>query len=166
VIFGKYRNTLGYKSDTISIYAPISGKLIPITEVSDPTFSEELLGKGVAIRPSSGQVVSPVHGTVTHLFQTGHAVTLTSQCGTEVLIHIGLDTVRLKGIHFNPHVQQGTIVKPGDLLIKFDPIAITFKGFDIVTPIVICNSDEYDDFSFPEEKFVHEGDEIISFIKK
>jgi len=166
VIFGKLKRKSDNNADTISILAPISGELVPISEVNDPTFSEEMLGKGVAIRPSAGRVVSPVHGTVTQLFETGHAVTLTSHDGAQVLIHVGLDTIRLKGTHYTPCIKEGNTVNPGDLLIEFDQDAIAADGFDTVTPVVICNSDEFDYFTSPKTKLVQEGDEIISFMKK
>lgn len=165
-MFGRRKRTLENKSERISILAPMCGERIPITEVDDPTFSEEMLGRGVAIRPAEGRVVSPVQGTVTQLFETGHAVTLTSDDGAEILIHVGLDTIRLKGAHYTPRIREGDAVKPGDLLLEFDLISIATAGFDIVTPIVICNSDDFDNFSFPAGKAVRQGDEIISFTKK
>jgi len=164
-MLGKLKQYLGNSSGWISILAPINGELIPITEVSDPTFSEEMLGKGVAIRPLNGRVVSPISGTVTQLFDTYHAVSLTSDDGVEVLIHVGMDTLRLKGAHYTPHIKDGDSVKPGDLLLEFDIKAITDAGFDIVTPVVICNSDEYTQFEAQSSKIVVEGDEIIRLKK-
>jgi len=165
-MFGRRKRKIEDKANLISVLAPVSGELIPIREVNDPTFSEEMLGKGVAIRPSEGRVVSPVHGRVTQLFETGHAVTLTSDDGVEILIHVGLDTIRLKGTHYIPHIREGDPVKPGDLLLEFDLISIAAAGFDIVTPVVICNSDDFDNFSLPAVRAVGEGDTIISFTKK
>lgn len=131
------------KDSEIAILAPIAGDVIPITHVSDPTFSEKILGEGLAIKPAGGRAVSPIEGTVTQMFDTGHAVSLTSDDGVEVLIHIGLDTVRLKGKHFTIHAHDGDRVKPGDLLIEFDVKAIAEEGYDTVTPVVICNSGDY-----------------------
>jgi len=159
MIFSKRR-----RSSTI--LAPINGELIPITEVNDPSFSQGLLGKGVAIRPSSGRVVSPVNGTVVQMFKTGHAVTLLSDEGTEILIHVGIDTVNLKGAHFTAHAKEGATVTFGDLLIEFDPAAIFEAGYDLVTPIVVLNTDDYKSVEPVTGKVVSEGDEIIYLTKK
>jgi len=160
-MFGRRKN----KSEWISILAPMRGALISIKEVSDPTFSEEMLGPGVAIRPTEGRVVSPVQGRVTQLFETGHAVTLTSDDGAEILIHVGLDTIQLKGAHYTPRIREGDAVKPGDLLLEFDLAAIAAAGFDPVTPVVICNSDAFSAFEPQPGNPVREGDEIIRLKK-
>jgi len=160
MIFNKHRRES-------SILAPIEGELIPMTEVNDPTFREGLLGKGVAIRPAKGRVVSPVNGTLVQVFETGHAVTLLSDEGAEVLIHVGIDTVKLKGAHFTAHAKQGSTITFGDLLIEFDPAAITEAGYDTVTPIVILNSDDYETVdALTDKKTVSEGEEIIHLTKK
>ena len=164
-MFGKIKKFLENNAGWISILAPINGDLIPITKVSDPTFSEEMLGKGVAILPTEGRVVSPVSGTVTQLFDTYHAISLTSDDGVEILIHVGMDTLRLKGAHYTPHVKDGDSVKLGDLLLEFDMNAIIDAGFDVVTPVVICNSDEYAHFEAQLCKIVDKGDEIIRLKK-
>jgi len=164
-MFGKIKKFLENNAGWISILAPINGDLIPITKVSDPTFSEEMLGKGVAILPTEGRVVSPVSGTVTQLFDTYHAISLTSDDGVEILIHVGMDTLRLKGAHYTPHVKDGDSVKLGDLLLEFDMNAIIDAGFDVVTPVVICNSDEYPHFEAQLCKIVEKGDEIIRLKK-
>lgn len=127
----------------IQLFAPVAGEAVPITEVSDPTFGEKILGDGVAIKPTEGKVLAPCDGTVEQIFETGHAVTLTGPGGAEILIHIGLDTVELKGKHYTIHAHDGDKVKKGDLLIEFDPAAITADGYDIITPIVICNTDDF-----------------------
>ena len=95
-MFGKLKNIFGGSND-LSIPAPVAGTAIPLSEVSDPTFSQGILGKGCAIRPSSGRVVAPVDATVSMIFETGHAVSLELSAGVELLIHVGLDTVMLKG---------------------------------------------------------------------
>ncbi len=129
--------------DTVKILAPVEGEAVSIKEVSDPTFSEELLGKGIAIKPAKGRVVAPIDGTLTVMFDTKHAVSITANNGAEVLVHVGLDTVSLKGEHYTAHKSQGDKVKAGDLLIEFDIDAIKGKGFDVITPVVICNSADY-----------------------
>ncbi len=132
-----------FKKATDDLYAPVAGEVVAITEVSDPTFGEEILGKGVAIKPADGKVVAPCDATVDMMFETGHAVSLVADCGAEILIHVGLDTVNLKGEHYTVHAKNGDHVKKGDLLMEFDPEAIKAAGYDIITPVVICNSGDY-----------------------
>ena len=128
---------------TLSISSPIAGNVIPLNEVPDETFASGLLGKGVGIVPSQGRVVSPVNGSVASLFRTGHAIGLLSDEGVELLIHVGLDTVKLEGKHFTVHVAQDQPVRCGDLLIEFDLAAIHQAGYELATPIVITNSEDY-----------------------
>jgi PTS system beta-glucosides-specific IIC component len=170
VLFGrsKRKNNNDEKNDEtrIAILAPLEGEAIPVTQVDDPTFSEEMLGRGVAIRPAAGKVVSPVSGTVTQMFDTSHAVSLTSDDGVEILIHVGLNTVKLKGSHFTVHAKDGDKIKPGDLLLEFDLTAIAGAGYDTVTPVVICNSDDFGGFEANTGKNVMEGDDIIYLTRK
>ena len=107
------------KDNSIEIGAPAAGKLVSIKEVSDPTFSEEVLGKGAAIIPADGKFYAPAAGTVSTIFPTGHAAAITSSEGVEILIHIGLDTVKLEGKHFTIHASEGQEVKKGDLLLEW-----------------------------------------------
>ncbi|MGN0383410.1 MAG: glucose PTS transporter subunit IIA [Eubacterium sp.] len=129
------------------IYSPLSGSIIPLIEVNDPAFAGEMLGKGVAIKPVTGNIVAPVRGQVTTLFDTHHAIGITSENGAEILIHIGIDTVNLNGEFFTPHVESGDTVETGDLLIEFDIEKITNAGYDITTPVIITNSDNYSNIS-------------------
>ena len=148
----------------IQLYAPVAGEAVPITEVSDPTFGEKILGDGIAVKPSEGKVFAPCDGTVEQIFETGHAVTLTSLGGAEILIHVGLDTVELKGKHYTIHAHNGDKVKKGDLLIEFDVAAITADGYDTITPIVICNTDEFTAIK-PHTGPVTPGDLILELEK-
>lgn len=141
---GFFKKLFGTSLDELG--APLAGKAVPINEVSDPTFGEEILGKGIAIRPSDGKVYAPCDATVDMMFETGHAVSLVSDFGAEILIHIGLDTVNLKGEHYTVHVANGDKVKKGQLLIEFDREAVSAKGYDVITPVVICNSGDYSTF--------------------
>lgn len=152
-------------SGPIQIFAPVAGEAVPITEVSDPTFGEKILGDGCAIKPSEGKVVAPCDGTVEQIFETGHAVTLTSPGGAEILIHIGLDTVELKGKHYTIHAHDGDKVKKGDLLIEFDAAAIAAEGYDTITPIVICNSDDFSSITPHTGKTAAAGDLILELEK-
>ena len=155
----------GETADPIQIFAPVAGEAVPINEVSDPTFGEKILGDGCAIKPSEGKVVAPCDGTVEQIFETGHAVTLTSLGGAEILIHIGLDTVELKGKHYTIHAHDGDKVKKGDLLIEFDAAAIAAEGYDTITPIVICNSDDFSAIKPHTGKTVAAGDLILELEK-
>ena len=141
------------------------GKLVSIKEVSDPTFSEEILGKGVAIIPSEGKFCAPAKGTVTTVFPTGHAAAITTEEGVEVLIHIGLDTVKLDGKHFTIIAQEGQKVNAGDVLIEADLSQIKEEGYDIITPIIICNSDEFSEIAPEADSDVACGDTIITLKK-
>ncbi|WP_151992791.1 PTS beta-glucoside transporter subunit IIABC [Buttiauxella massiliensis] len=125
------------------ILAPMSGTVLAMNEVPDSTFASGLLGEGAAIIPLTGKVIAPFNGEVASLFQTRHAIGLLSNSGIEVLIHIGIDTVKLNGQHFTTHVKVGDKIKPGDLLIEFDRQAILDAGYDLATPVIISNSDEY-----------------------
>ncbi|AYN26964.1 PTS beta-glucoside transporter subunit IIABC [Buttiauxella sp. 3AFRM03] len=125
------------------ILAPMSGTVLAMDQVPDSTFASGLLGEGAAIIPLTGRVIAPFHGEVASLFQTRHAIGLLSDSGIEMLIHIGIDTVKLDGQYFTAHVKVGDKIKPGDLLIEFDRQAILDAGYDLSTPVIISNSDEY-----------------------
>ena len=130
-------------NNAIVIAAPIEGEVVTSSEIPDPVFSEEMMGQGVAIKPAVGKVFSPVDGTVAMVFDTKHAITLESKDGVEILIHVGLDTVSLNGAPFTVHVEAGASVKTGDLLVDFDMEAIKAAGLEVITPVVICNSDNF-----------------------
>lgn len=127
------------------ISCPIEGEVIPLATISDETFASGLLGKGVAIIPSQGRVVAPVDGIVASLFKTGHAIGIESAQGSEILIHVGIDTVKLDGLYFTTHVKPGDKIKSGDLLIEFNIEKITEAGFETTTPVIISNTDDYVD---------------------
>lgn len=122
---------------------PIEGKIIPLNQVEDDAFSQEVLGKGIAIIPSKGKVYAPFDGTVITLFPTKHAIGIVSDSGCEVLIHIGMNTVQLNGKYFTSHVQQGDKVKKGQLLVEFDIDHILQEGYNIETPVIITNTKDY-----------------------
>ncbi len=150
------------KGPGLRVLAPVEGECVELTEVPDPTFGEGLLGDGVAIRPARGRVVSPVDGTVALMFETGHAVSLMSDDGVEVLIHVGLDTVKLKGRHFSIRAKTGTQVKRGEILLEFDEAAIAAAGYNTITPVVITNMDDFSSLDKHTGKAVQELDEIIA----
>lgn len=153
------------KDNSILIGAPTAGKLVSIKEVSDPTFSEEVLGKGAAIIPADGKFYAPVDGTISTIFPTGHAAAITSSEGVEILIHIGLDTVKLEGKHFTIHAEEGQEIKKGDLLLEADLDQIKAEGYDIITPVIICNSDEYSEIQMMEPGDAAQGDDILKLQK-
>jgi len=127
----------------ILIISPLAGEVKDLVEVDDKTFSQELIGKGIAIIPSNGKVYAPFDGVVEALFKTKHAIGLKADNGVELLIHIGMDTVNLEGKYFTSHVEQTQRVRAGDLLVEFDMEAIKKEGYDLITPIVVTNSDNY-----------------------
>ncbi len=149
----------------VSLGAPIKGECIPISEVADPTFAEEILGKGIAIKPVDGKVFAPADGVISTLFPTGHAVGLTTPDGVEILVHVGLDTVQLKGEHFKVTVEADQEVKKGDLLLEADLEEIRKAGYDTVTPMIICNSDELSDIKCKTEGMADVGEEVITYEK-
>ena len=123
---GFFSKLFGQKDD--ALFAPMAGTAVPVTEVPDPTFSTGMLGDGIAIEPTDGKVLAPCDATVDTMFDTGHAVSLVADCGAEVLIHVGLETVGLQGKGFTIHAQNGQKVKKGDLLIEADLEAIKAAG--------------------------------------
>lgn len=145
--------------------APLTGKTIAMSDVPDPTFGQEILGKGVAIIPSMGKVVAPIDGTVEMVFDTKHAISLSSDSGIQLIIHVGLDTVTLKGEPFTTYVKAGQKVKEGEILLEFDIEAIRTAGLEIITPIVICNSNDYKEITAHVGKNVNLDDEILTLIK-
>ena len=125
------------------IASPMTGTVMALTDMPEPVFSTEALGKGCAIEPSVPEVVAPFDGKIEQVADTKHAVGITSNGGVEVLIHVGIDTVELNGEGFAPQVKVGDIVKKGDLLLKFDPAAIAAKGKPVTTAVIVTNTDDY-----------------------
>ena len=126
-----------------AVYAPAEGELVGLNTVADEAFASLAMGNGVAINPTKGEIKAPVDGTITTFFPTGHAIGITGTNGAEILIHVGMDTVSLKGEGFEPLVKQGDTVKRGQLLLKFDLDLIKSHNLSTVTPVVIANTDEY-----------------------
>ncbi|SFB16545.1 PTS system sucrose-specific IIA component, Glc family /PTS system sucrose-specific IIB component, Glc family /PTS system sucrose-specific IIC component, Glc family [Acetitomaculum ruminis DSM 5522] len=137
-------NTSESASFEETIYNPIKGRVIPLEDVPDQTFAQKTLGDGMAIIPGEGKVVSPVDGVVETLFETKHAIGITTDNDVEILIHIGLNTVELNGQYFESHVSEGDKVKKGQLLISFDMNKIKDAGYNTVTPIIITNIEDFE----------------------
>lgn len=150
------------KKETIS--SPVTGKVIPLSDVKDGAFSEGLLGKGCAVVPSKGEVYAPCDGTVASLFPTKHAVGIISDSGAEILIHLGLDTVKLEGKGFEAHVKQGDKVKKGQLLITMDIDYITKEGYCLDTPVLVTNSSDYLDIVTMSDDKVKAKEDLLTLI--
>lgn len=147
-----------------SIASPVTGEVKPLSEVEDEAFSTGALGQGLAIVPKEGKIYAPCDGEIGTFFPTGHAVGLTGTDGAEVLIHVGMDTVKLDGKGFTPKVTQGAKVKKGDLLLEFDIDYIKSQGFSVVTPMIITNSDDYTDVIPTDQKEIRHGDTAITLL--
>lgn len=150
---------------SFSIASPIKGRVMDLKEVKDSAFSSGILGKGAAILPEEGIVVSPVSGTVTALFPTLHAIGILSEEGAEVLIHIGLDTVQLEGKGFIAHVQSGDKVKTGQRLLEFDIDLITAAGYSLETPVLVSNYTAYEDVIAEKKETVAAGEALLQVIQ-
>ncbi|MEO2258993.1 beta-glucoside-specific PTS transporter subunit IIABC [Paenibacillus amylolyticus] len=125
------------------VFSPLTGELVPLAELPDQTFAEEMTGKGIAIRPQDGRVTAPFDGTVTLIAKSKHAIMLTSSSGIDILIHVGLNSVSLKGKYFDVKVVAGQEVKKGELLLEFDMDGIQGAGIDLVTPVIVTNTPDY-----------------------
>ncbi len=147
------------------IFAPIAGQAVPVSEVPDPTFSSGMLGNGIAVIPTEGKVYAPCNATVDMMFTTGHAVSLVADNGAELLIHVGLETVGLEGKCFTVHVQNGQKVKKGDLMIEVDLEGIKAAGLNTITPVLVCNSDDFGTFNTVTGKAVTNADVVIDLAK-
>ena len=148
----------------VNIPSPLVGQLIDLSEVNDGTFSSGIMGSGVAIIPSEGKVVAPFDGTIDVFFNTHHAVGLRSDSGVELLIHVGLDTVNLEGKYFNPLKKQGDSVKAGDIILEFDIEAIQNAGYEVVTPIIVTNSNSFMDVIVKEKDSVTVSDQVLAIL--
>ncbi|KHN50359.1 beta-glucoside-specific PTS transporter subunit IIABC [Pectobacterium fontis] len=142
--------------------SPAKGELIPLEDVNDNVFSSGVVGQGVAIVPQEGRIYSPVDGEVASTFDSGHAIGIRSQHGAEILIHVGINTVQLEGKHYHMCVAEGDEVKKGQLLLEFDLIEIQKAGYDIVTPVVVTNTEEYREFNLSTTRHQQVGDTIIA----
>lgn len=143
------------------IGSPAKGKAVSLKEVNDPTFAEEMLGKGAAVIPEEGKIYAPADGEIGMVFDTLHAVSMTTDFGAEILIHIGLDTVKMKGDGFTGHVKAGDHVKKGDLLLEVDLEKVKTAGYDTITPVLVCNTPDYASVEGIRADAVNAGDDLI-----
>ena len=171
-----FKNVFGLRNENIVneeenlkleevIYSPMIGQVKELSEVSDPTFGQELMGKGIAIEPKQGRVVSPVEGIVKAMVSTKHALALKSNDGVEVLIHVGIDTVNLEGRFFRAYVDQGFHVKVGDLLVEFNIEAIKNEGYDVITSVVVTNTEDYNIVNVIDKKVIKESEPLINVVR-
>ncbi len=140
-------NRASVKSDDMTFLAPVPGQVLPIAQAEDEAFASEALGKGAVILPSEGMVYAPFNGTVEALFPTMHAIGLRSDSGIEVLIYVGIDTVKLDGKYFEAFTEQGAHVEQGQKLISFDAAAIEKEGYKTQVMVVVSNSDDYNEIT-------------------
>ncbi len=151
-------------TETETISSPMTGHVIPLQEVNDKVFSSEAMGKGLAIDPSIGELYSPIDGMVSAIYPTKHAIGITSDQGIEILIHIGIDTVKLDGKYFESSVLQGDRIQQGDLLTTFKLEEIKKAGYDMTTSIVVTNFDKYSDIYQTNEKTITTQDPLFSVV--
>ena len=147
-----------------TVTSPIKGEVKALSEITDEAFSSGAMGKGIAIEPSEGKVYSPVDGVLTSLFSSGHAIGVTSNNGVDILIHVGKDTVKLKGKHFTAKVAQGDTVKKGQLLMEFDMAAIKEAGYTLTTPVIVSNTANYLDVIETDKKTVDLQDDLLTVV--
>lgn len=152
----------GLTTGATTVYSPMEGKLMPLSEVGDGVFSEELLGKGVAIQPTTGLVKAPFDGEIIMVFDTKHAIGLRSEDGVEVLIHVGIDTVQLNGKHYDIKISSGQKVKKGDLLAEVDLQGIEAEGYRTITPFIISNTENYEEIVPVNDCDITFGEEIMN----
>ena len=148
-----------------AVKSPVRGKIIPLSEVSDETFSSEMLGTTVAVEPEDGRVVSPCDGEVINVFDTGHAVCIATKSGGELLIHIGVDTVKLGGKGFTKKVSDGQQVRAGDVLIEADLDTIRAEGYPAATMVILTNADEYSEVEKAAPGAVGTDDPVMTLKK-
>ena len=148
------------------LYSPLEGTAISLSQVNDATFASEVLGKGMAVIPDKGEVVAPCDATVETVFDTKHAVGLSTESGMELLIHIGVNTVELGGKYYTAHVKDGDHVKKGQLLVSFDMDKIKESGYDVTTPLIVTNSDDYKDVKLLKEGVTASGDKVLEIVKE
>ncbi|WP_073203199.1 PTS sugar transporter subunit IIA [Gracilibacillus kekensis] len=150
------------KQNKVELVAPLSGRLILLENVSDPVFSQKMMGEGIAIIPEDGKILAPIGGTIVQIPASKHAIGLQTSEGIEILIHVGLETVALKGQGFQPIVKEGDQVNIGDPLMDVDLDYIKNNADDIVTPMVITNSNNSDKtYDIAEEKACVAGESIV-----
>lgn len=150
----------------ISFVSPLSGRVIPLSQVSDPAFASGVMGQGCAILPDLGKVYAPCDGTVSSVCANGNSLSIDSREGVQLFIHIGRDTAKLSADHFDLCCRAGDPIRQGDLLLSFDADALRKAGIDLTTPLLVVNADRYDDLSLTCESKVKVGDRLLTLTPK
>ena len=161
---GEKEDGEGKAEEGEEIASPLKGTLVPLSEINDTVFSSGAMGPGIAVLPSEGKVYAPADGTVSMLFDTLHAIGFVTEKGTEILIHVGMDTVKLDGKYFTAHTESGEEVKKGDLLLEFDMEKIKEEGYELSTPVIVTNPDEAGEVRVSEEGDVDPDDTVIRIV--
>ncbi|RIP37332.1 PTS beta-glucoside transporter subunit EIIBCA [Staphylococcus gallinarum] len=149
-----------------TVYSPIKGTVIPLSEVNDPIFAQEMMGKGIAINPTDTTIVAPIEGVVSMIAPSKHAIGITSNSGVELLIHVGLDTVQLNGEGFELLVKENDQIELNQSLLTFNKSQIEQQGYDTVIPVIITNSSEFEDVIVNADSAVDHKDEIMTIVSK
>lgn len=149
-------------SDTV--LSPLSGTVVALSDVPDPAFAAEAMGKGIAVEPSEGRIVAPFAGTVTVAFKKKHALAVVSDDGLEILVHVGMDTVKLDGEHFTSYIQEGDRVSAGQLLLEFDIARIREAGYSTITPVIVTNTFDYTDIVPLQQTVVTHGEPLLEAV--
>ncbi|MCQ2796564.1 MAG: PTS glucose transporter subunit IIA [Bacilli bacterium] len=160
-LFFKKKN----KENLLIIYSPFDGKVVPIESLKDKTFASKVMGDGIAVIPSKGKIYAPISGTISALLDTKHAYGITSESGFDLLVHIGQDTVNLKGEGFTTNFKQDDKVNQGDLLGTFDIPFIEQHGYSIATPIILITGSEYKIKEKAKEGEIKVGDVLLTLSK-
>jgi len=164
-LFNNKNNKMNKSNNYVIVKAPISGKVMHLSEVKDEVFANKMVGDGIAIEPSEGSIVAPFDGKVKQLFSTGHAVVLESEEGLAILIHIGIDTVNLEGKGFKIFVKEGQEIKTGDLIIAFDMDYIKRSGYYLQSPIVIPDGKNVKAIEFTDEPYMRKGEDLLMKVR-
>ena len=150
------------KEEANTLYSPMEGTIVPLSDVPDETFASEVLGKGFAIQPSGKEVYAPFSGTVVQVMDTKHAIGIQSESGMEVLIHVGIDTVDMNGKGFSLNCAEGDKVECGQCLITFDPEEIRKAGHPDVTMVIVTNTFEYENINIEKTGKVSVMDKVLT----
>lgn len=159
-VFFHRSNPSAFSADK-AIFSPLDGEVRVLSQIEDPVFASEVLGKGCAIEPRKGEVVAPFDGVIKQVAETKHAIGIQGENGIEVLIHVGMDTVELNGKGYEPQVKVGDKVKKGQLLLKFDQKAISAAGYSLTTPVIVTNSDDFIEIKLAASGKVQEGQLLL-----
>ncbi|UBH07578.1 PTS sugar transporter subunit IIA [Macrococcus armenti] len=153
------------QSKKLEIVSPITGEYVAIEDIPDPVFAQKMMGEGFGIMPTEGIVAAPISGEVVNVFPTKHAIGIKAENGVELLIHVGLETVAMKGAGFKTHISQGDIVQKGDTLLEFDITLIEKEASSIISPVIITNSDVLSEIKFENQTLLTKGETPVMTVE-